>query len=154
MPESTMEPANLIRHELEFAMNAPPARVWRALVDEPSEWWHKDFYFTKSPHTMTIEAHAGGRVFEQSEDGGSLLWANVVALVPGTSLTMAGAFAPPYAGPGYATQHIELVPQDDGSTVLKISEAVFGHIGEDLQATLLIGWQMLYADGLKSYVEA
>src|SRR5438105_7066237 len=48
-PTATNAPAapssfNVVHVELEVPIDAPPKRVWEALVERTSEWWRKDFY--------------------------------------------------------------------------------------------------------------
>ena len=124
------------------------------MVDNIDEWWNPDFFFTKAPHSIRLEAKPGGQFVETAEDGSFLVWGSVVAVQPGQSITLAGPFAPPYAGPGYTTLHLSLEEMEDGhSTKFQMLESVFGYIGENLKSSMASGWQLLFGEGLKPFAE-
>ncbi len=93
--------------ELEIPIEASRERVWNALVDDTGEWWPKDFYVTADPRPITLEAKAGGRLFERGSEG---------------------------------------------ATLLKVSDAIFGQIGENLKS-IKDGWHVIFHDNFKKFVE-
>jgi uncharacterized protein YndB with AHSA1/START domain len=151
--DNTIQPVGLIRNELEIPIAAPAVQVWKAMTEEIDNWWNEEFYFTKEPRTIQLEARLGGRLYEQGSDGSGLIWYHVVAIDPGKTLTLAGPFAPPYAGPAYATLHLALEPRGDEKTLFRMSESVFGHIHEGMKSSLEDGWKLLFQQGLKAHVE-
>lgn len=141
-----------IRIELEIRIAAAPERVWKALVDDTGAWWPKDFYITADPRPMTLEAKAGGRLFERGKNGSELLWFTVFAIDPEKSMDLVGHLAPAYGGPATTMLHLELEPDGGGATLLKVSDAIFGHIGEKLQ-TIKDGWHIIFHDNFKAFIE-
>jgi len=71
-------------HEIvqEVRLEATPARVWKALVEETSSWWHRDFYTGRNPRAFHIEARLGGAMWEDWGDGQGLDGRRHDALVP------------------------------------------------------------------------
>ena len=151
-PAKNTMPVGAVLIELEIPIDAPPARVWKAFVDSIGAWWPKDFYVTAEPRPMTLEAKAGGRMFERGKDGSELLWSTVIALDPNKSMDMVGYLTPAYGGPATSMIHLEFEPHGDGATLLKVSDAIFGRIGEKLQS-IKDGWRVIFYDNLKAYVE-
>lgn len=143
----------LVRNELEIPIAAPIAEVWRAMIDDIGSWWDDGFYFTQKPRTIKLEARIGGRLLETGANGDSLSWGQVIAVQPGRTITMGGAFAPPYSGPAYSTLHLALEPDGDKRTVFRLSQSVFGHIHEGMKKSLQEGWTLLFEKGLKTFVE-
>ncbi len=141
-----------MRIELEIPINAPPERVWAALIDEIGVWWPKDFYATAEPGPITLEARAGGRLFERGRGGSELLWFTVIAIDPGKSLDLVGSLTPAYGGPATTMLHLELEPNGDGATLFKVSDDIFGRIGDNLQS-IKDGWRIIFHDNLKPFVE-
>lgn len=141
-----------IRIELEIPIDAAPERVWKALVDDTGAWWPKDFYITADPGPMTLEAKAGGRLFERGKNGSELLWFTVFAIDPEKSMDLVGHLAPAYGGPATTMLHLELEPHGAGATLLKVCDAIFGHIGEKIQS-IQDGWRIIFHDNLKAFVE-
>lgn len=141
-----------IRIELEIPINAPCERVWAALIDEIGVWWPKDFYVTPEPGQITLEARAGGRLFERGRSGSELLWFTVIAIDPGKSMDLVGSLTPAYGGPATTMLHLELEPHGDGATLFKVADDIFGHIGEKLRS-IEDGWRIIFHDNFKAFVE-
>jgi len=142
-----------VESNLEITIDAPRARVWKALVDEATGWWRKDFYVGKDPKGFHIEAKPGGRMYEDWGGGAGLLWYTVHAVNPGVSLDLFGHLAPRYGGPATTLVHIELA--DAGArTTLRLHDAIYGAVSEDFGSQTDAGWMALMDDGLRPYVEA
>lgn len=127
MTKSTEE-VGLVRSELQIPIAAPIEAVWKAMIDDISSWWDDGFYFTQKPRTIQLEAKIGGRLLETGANGDSLSWGEVIALQPGRTITMGGAFAPPYSGPAYSTLHLALEADgDEAHGVPTFAERVWPH---------------------------
>jgi uncharacterized protein YndB with AHSA1/START domain len=150
-PSQATEDVGLVRSELELSIGAPIETVWKAMTSDVASWWDEGFYFTGKPHTIQLDARIGGRLYETGAGGDALSWGEVVAIQPGRSITFGGPFAPPYAGPAYATLHLALEARGD-VTVFRLSQSVFGHIHEGMSSSLQQGWNTLFG-GLKAHVE-
>ena len=55
--------ATVARVELEIPIKAPAADVWRALLEDTTLWWPREFY-TGAAKGFHIEPRLGGRVYE------------------------------------------------------------------------------------------
>ena len=148
MPHTTSAPV-FERAELEIRIHAPRERVWKALVEETTFWWPKDFY-TGPAKGFHIEPRLGGRVFEDWGNDSGAIWYQVFAINPQTSLDLQGAMAVPY-GPALSLLHLELA--DEGrATVLRVSDSTLGGSG-DCDGTKQEGWRQVFDAGLRAYVE-
>ena len=108
------QPVTATRIELEIPIEASPERVWNALVNDTGQWWPKDFYCTTDPGPITLEAKAGGRLFERGGDGSELLWFTVLALAPNKSMDLVGHLTPAYGGPAGPRSLFQLPPGCSG----------------------------------------
>ena len=144
MPASTMQ-----RIELEIEIAARPPEVWRALLNDTTFWWPRDFY-TGPAKGFHIEPYLGGKVYEDWGGGHGVVWYQVFAINPEVSLDLSGCLAVPY-GPAFSLLHIELAPRAT-STVLKVSDSTFGDARADA-AGKIDGWQQVFGAGLKAYIE-
>lgn len=142
-----------VRAVSQVRIEAPPARVWRALVEETSKWWPAGFFSRPEAKAMRFEAHVGGRQWEDWGDGQGLLWATVVGVRVNESLLTAGELFPEYGGPARLLTSYSLKADGDG-TVLRIVDCAFGDCGPKLAGSLESGWKTLIADSLKPWVEA
>jgi uncharacterized protein YndB with AHSA1/START domain len=141
------------RAEVEVTLGAPRERVWKALVEEPGQWWPRDFYVGQTPKGFIIEARPGGRVYEDwGNDGGALWYTVLVVEAPGL-LELAGFLTPAFGGPATTTARVTLREQG-GSTVVKVEEAVFGRVDENTVPRLREGWRTLMGQALKAHVES
>ena len=139
--------------EVEIEIAATPERVWKALVEDTTFWWPKEFYTSPRVKAFHIEPRLGGRVYEDWGDGAGVVWFQVFALNPLHSLDLQGCMAVPY-GPAHTLLHLELETRG-ATTVLKVSDATIG-LQHDCGAggSKADGWRQVFEGGLKKYVEA
>lgn len=143
-----------ISYELEIAIEAPRQRVWRAIVDETTQWWLPDFHMVDADSTVEFDTRAGGGLVEHHPAGGSLLWYTIQWFRPDQYMMyLVGQLAPDYGGPSTNHMKIALESGGDDSTVLKLTDAHHGHIEDSSVASLHAGWNQLFREGLKRYVE-
>ena len=90
---------------------------------------------------------------ETHADGGSLLWFTVQWCTPGEVLYLVGHVAPDWGGPATSMLKIALEEAAAG-TLLRFSDAHYGHISDENLASLEEGWKQLLGTGLKRYVES
>ena len=145
--------ARVLTLELEIPIHAPREKVWRMLTEEIHQWWPRDFYASSNPKAMRFETKLGGRLYEESADGGGVLWYTVIAVTPGVSVDLAGNLTTAFGGPAQTLLRLALREQGD-QTVLELSDAVVGNVGDRTAATLEEGWRALFEAGLKQFVEA
>ncbi len=152
----TSTPFNVARVELEIEIDAPPAKVWEALVGEATGWWLRAFYAGGDKATsFVIEPHLGGFAYEQWGDettGSRHAWYQVVAIDPGKMLRLSGAIAPSFGGPASTMLELTLEPRKDG-TALRILDGAWGAVGEAMESSMGDGWRQMFTDGLKAFIE-
>jgi uncharacterized protein YndB with AHSA1/START domain len=144
--------AGVLDIALEFPISAPAARVWQALTDEPDRWWPRDFHVSTGEPRMRFEARLGGRLYEEDRDGGGAVWYTVIAIAPGRSIDLVGHLSPAYGGPATTLLRLELRPEGE-RTVLALTDALHGRIGDRTRDSLESGWRTLLDGGLRRYLE-
>lgn len=157
-PRRTAAPAAFLRKsqvvffELDIRIAAAPARVWRALTQDTAKWWPADFLCAPDSKGVKLEAWPGGRLFEEAENGGGLVWFNVVALTPPKSMHLAGHIIPPYGGPATSLLYLSIDRTPSGS-ILRVHNSVLGYISKSQLAGTIDGWRQLFVGGLKPFAE-
>lgn len=141
------------QYELSITIEASRERVWRGLTDQLSAWWLPDFHMLGTDSIVILEPNAGGRLYEQMGDQ-HLLWYSVLAIQKNESLDLVGHINAKYGGPATTMLNLTLNSVSAKSTTLRISDSLYGRVSEDLVSSLNGGWQMLFSDGLKTFVEA
>jgi uncharacterized protein YndB with AHSA1/START domain len=144
--------AGIVTLEMEITIDAPRKEVWRMLTEEVHRWWPRDFYASADPKGMKFDATLGGRLYEESADGGGVLWYTVIAVTPGVSVDLAGHLTTAFGGPAQTLLRLALREQGK-RTVLELSDAVVGNVGDRTEATLEHGWRALFEAGFKQFVE-
>ncbi len=145
-----------LQYELEISITAPPATVWRALLDETQAWWLPDFRMVGPESVVTLDPVAGGRgLVEELPGGGSLLWYSVQMHAPAQhQLWLVGHIAPDFGGPATSMLKLEAGPDGETGCRLRISDALLGNVSEAMARSLHEGWSQLFGTGLKSHVES
>lgn len=134
---------------LEWPVEASVQRVWEALFERVESWWPAAHRAVGGGAVMSFEPRLGGQLREARADGGGLAWYEVIALEPPRSVDLAGHLATRYGGPASSLLHIEIVPgARDGTSILKLTDSVFGRIGPNLRSSLGEGWQAIVGEGL------
>ncbi|MCH9685968.1 MAG: SRPBCC domain-containing protein [Deltaproteobacteria bacterium] len=122
-------------------------------MERPNDWWIADLRCVAGESTVELDARAGGTLVESNPDGSSLLWFTVISVEPQRSLNLAGSLAPPFGGPCQTYLLIEL-EQEAGTTVVRMTNSMHGHVNEAMLSEMESGWRMLLDNGLKALVEA
>ena len=139
---------------LEWPVKASVQRVWDALFTQPQKWWPHAHRAIGEDAKMTCEALVGAQMREDSASGAGVIWYTVFALDPVRSVDLKGDLAARYGGPASSFLHIEIVPgSSDQTSVLKLTDSVFGRIGPEMKASLTSGWQGIFGDGLVAFIE-
>jgi uncharacterized protein YndB with AHSA1/START domain len=139
--------------ELEVKIDSSLERVWKAIVEETSEWWPREFFTSAGTKGFIIEPRLGGRVYEDWGGGAGLLWFTVIGLNPPTTLLLLGHLTPAFGGPAMSV--LELALQSVGeSVVLRVTETVSGRAEQSMEATLRDGWIAIFDAGLRVFVES
>jgi hypothetical protein len=145
-------PAGVVVVDLEIPIRASRERVWSGLTENVHAWWPGEHRGLGPKSRLRFEPHPGGRLYEEDDAGGGLLWYTVLALEPRASLTLAGHLAPPWGGPATSLVRFELEARG-AQTVLKVKDSIFGAVDEAFRASTTGGWKSILGDGLARYVE-
>jgi hypothetical protein len=153
--QTDMEAAGIAEVALEWTIAAPVQRVWKTLFDEPEAWWPQSHRAGPSGSVMRFEPVLGSTLREEAPEGAGLIWYMLIALTPFKSLDLSGNLASRYGGPATSLLHIALEPgPEEGSTVFKLTDSLFGRLGPEMAASVSSGWQSILGDGFKRHVEA
>ena len=147
----TTQEAQVLQYEFEIEIKATPSRVWKALTGQLSQWWLPDFHTLGTDSLVTLEPMPGGRLYEENGDRG-LLWYTVLAIAPGESLSLAGQCTSDWGGP-YSSQLVLKLAESGQGTRLTVSDALFGRVDANQVKSSQSGWQLLFDEGLRKFVE-
>ncbi len=139
---------------METHIKASPATVWQALTDDAGKWWPAEFFIggEEGKRSYHIEAVPGGRVYEEWEGGGGLLWGQVCHSVPEQLLQTVGYMFPEWGGPSISFMTWRLTASDNGCT-LHFSEGAIGKMPDQWTAEKEKGWKFLLDGVMKAYIE-
>lgn len=152
MPDHQELHVRAVQYELQVPIEASRERVWRGLTDQLNSWWLPDFHMLGADSTVTLELRAGGRLYEQQGDR-ELLWYTVLSVSPEESLNLVGYCTPEFGGP-LTTMLSFRLHEEGNSTLLKVTDALYGHVKDGQDTSLESGWTTLFNDGLKAFLEA
>lgn len=139
---------------LDWEIAASAQKIWRLLFDAPESWWPADYRAGPDGSVLLFDERVGGTLREERPDGGGLVWYNVAALDPMRSVDLSGHLASRYGGPATSLLHIELSPgKADGSTLLRLTDSVFGRLGPGFRVSASGGWHAIVGEGLKPFAE-
>jgi uncharacterized protein YndB with AHSA1/START domain len=130
--------ALLVEHR--FAIAAPAAKTWEALV-HPERYWPADHTWSGRREALSIDARAGGCYCERW-DGGSAEHGRVVMAVPGKQLTLDAALGPFLDMAISGTLAIAL-EEKDGATTAVVTYRVSGDAAHKLDGLAPIVDQVL-----------
>ena len=129
-------------------IQAPPERVFRALVEDVADWWGAPYAIIDDPETISIEARLGGLVRENRGDH-EALWGVVSEFEPGAVLAWTGSMG---LGSGaHGTVTYTLTPGGSG-TSLTVHHVSFGLFSSGMAEGYGYGWDDLN-HRLKTLVE-
>src|SRR6185295_18447657 len=136
------EEIGVVHIELEIRIAARPERVWQALTGEMGRWWPRDFYAGPEAKNFILEAHLGGRMYEDWGIGAGAIWYIVTEIDPPRSLGLSGHMPAAFGGPATSLLRITLTA-DGGSTVLRLADSEFRRPTAEARASLEEGWRAL-----------
>lgn len=136
---------------VELWIEAPVDRVWTKMTAEMSEWWPRDFLCTKA-EKIQLELWPGGRLFEETPDGGGIMWGTVYRIDPGSTLEFIGHMTPQFGGPSITMVRMTVEADGDSATKFTMVDSVLGAFAEDTKESLDEGWAYLWG-ALKAYCE-
>jgi uncharacterized protein YndB with AHSA1/START domain len=107
-------------------INAPPLKVYSALIERIGSWWDPDHTFSGDSRNLSIEPKAGGCFCERLPDNGGVRHLTVVMLSPGKELRMTGALGP-LQEDGLAGSMTWRLSEAAGSTRVELTYSVGGY---------------------------
>ena len=134
----------------EIPIDAPPAAVWKALLDVGT--W---FRFDDVPDfpTMMLEPRVGGLLTSSNADGSVQMFSGIVAHLEREKLLRINGPMGMTHLPAMNVMIWELQPQQGGrATKLRFCQRAFGYITADLQKNFKGGWKQLWPQ-LKALAE-
>ncbi|MBS1712637.1 MAG: hypothetical protein JSS71_13030 [Armatimonadetes bacterium] len=142
-------------HEIivELDINQTQQNVWDAMLNRLPEWWPADFVGFPGKGKVKFEPVAGGRLYKETEEGGQLMWGNVVGIYPGEAIEISSIVTPAFGGPSLNFIRMALLGETGGVTKFRLSNTVMGHMSAEGEGSVTEGWQYLFG-GLKTYCEA
>jgi len=107
-------------------IQAAPQEVYRRIF-RVGEWWSSQHTFSGDAHNLSLEEKAAGCFCEKLPNGGGVKHMEVVYLVPGKAIRLAGALGPLGSLAATGTMEIQLSAADKG-TRLEVTYAVAGYL--------------------------
>ena len=123
-------------------VGCPPQRAWALFTDGIATWWPLATHSLGEERavTCTLEARAGGRIFERLDDGSERDWGTVTACEPPRRLVVCWSLVP-----GRAATEWEVRFQADGAgTRVELEHRGWEALGADavqLRENYHGGWE-------------
>ena len=145
--------AEISQINMELEIDATREQVWKALTDNIGDWWPVEFYAggKVGKRRFLFEAHPGGRMYEQWDNGGGVLWGTTVCADPNVLLQVLGYSFPNWGGPSQSYNTWELKENGSGARLL-FSESTLGRVSDRNLAEKDKGWKFLLHT-LKAHLE-
>jgi len=137
---------------IEIHINAPIAKVWDTVLNRTSDWWPGDFLCHEGSKEIKMEPFVGGRIYEETADGKSLLWGTLVNIHPNKTLEFIGHSTPQFGGPSLSMGKYELTESESNSTNLQFTNVIMGNCSDEGTQMVTEGWNYLLGE-LKNFAE-
>jgi uncharacterized protein YndB with AHSA1/START domain len=129
-------------------VKATPARAFEVFTERMGRWWRKDHHLlTQSPlKDVIVEPRAGGRWYEQNEDGSECDWGRVLAWEPPGRVVLAWQLTAEWKyDPNFVTElEIRFIPEGLATRVELEHRNLerFGEKADEIRAVLdsVEGW--------------
>jgi len=131
-----------------IGIEAPPERVFDALVDDTAAWWGAPYSLIDEPETITIDPRLGGLVRE-SRGGREALWGVVSEFERGAVLAWSGSMGLGPAAHGTVTYTVK---EDGTGSRVTVRHESIGPFSDDAAGQYDYGWDDLN-HRLKALVE-
>jgi DNA-binding transcriptional ArsR family regulator len=142
-------PPNISIVAMEIPIKASKEKVWKALTEDITFWWPRNFYTKSDAKSFHLEPKLGGRMYEDWGGGQGLVWYNVFGLDTPNSIALQGFMG---AGYGPACTILELtLAEMDGITTLKLVDSTIGKTDSCEKES---GWKELFHGSFVPYVES
>jgi uncharacterized protein YndB with AHSA1/START domain len=140
--------------KFEVSIDAPPAKVYDALVGQIGSWWDSEHTYSGDAKNLSIDPRPGGCFCEKLPKGGAIEHLRVIYVAPREVLRLSGALGPLQAS-GVAGSMTWKLTGDGDSTHLQLTYSVGGFIdgGFDKVAPAVESVLRGQFDRLKLFVE-
>jgi uncharacterized protein YndB with AHSA1/START domain len=136
-----------IKIEMEMRINAPREKVFAAFTTNYDKWWPHRYH---DDSTCSVEAKAGGHIYEQFKAGGGAITGTVVYIEPPYKLATSG---PSSLGRGLSSYSVATCEEDGENTLFKRSMELWGSISEEVEKMYRDGGHQLMEVALRGYLE-
>src|SRR6516162_4454177 len=113
--------------QFEVSVNAPPAKVYEALVGQIGSWWNPEHTYSHDAKNLSIDARPGGCFCEKLPNSGGIEHLRVVYVAPPQVIRFSGALGPLQASGVAGSMTWKLTGESD-STRLELTYSVGGFI--------------------------
>lgn len=113
--------------KFEVNVNAPPVKVYDALVGQVGSWWDPAHTYSGDAKNLSIEARPGGCFCEKLPNGGAIEHLRVIYVAPREVLRLSGALGPLQASGVAGSMTWKLTGESDNTRV-QVSYSVGGFI--------------------------
>jgi uncharacterized protein YndB with AHSA1/START domain len=131
----------------EHVINAPKARVFKALTQEVGTWWSHGF---EKDSKISLDLRLGGHFKEEYKNGGGCLFAVVRWWRPDEAIELEGSMAFDGAVQGLFSYTLE---EKGGTTLIKFEHKFFGMMSDEAKGQYNQGWDELLGRDLKNWIE-
>jgi uncharacterized protein YndB with AHSA1/START domain len=140
--------------QFDVSVNAPPAKVYEALVGQIGSWWNPEHTYSHDAKNLSIDARPGGCFCEKLPNGGGIEHARVIYVAPREVLRLSGALGPLQASGVAGTLTWKLTSGTD-NTRIQLSYSAGGFIdgGFEKMAPLVENVLRQQLDRLKQFAE-
>ena len=140
--------------KFEVSVNAPPAKVYDALVGQIGSWWNPNHTYSHDAKNLSMDARAGGCFCEKLPNAGEIEHLRIVYVSPPQFLRLSGALGPLQASGVAGSMTWKLTGGPD-TTRIELSYSVGGFIqgGFEKIAPAVEAMLREQIDRLKLFVE-
>ena len=140
--------------KFDVSINAPPAKVYDALVGQIGSWWNPEHTYSHDAKNLSIDPRPGGCFCEKLPNGGGMEHLRVVYVAPPQVVRLLGALGPLQASGVAGSMTWKLTGGPD-NTRLELSYSVGGFIpgGFEKIAPAVEGMLREQLDRLKLFIE-
>jgi uncharacterized protein YndB with AHSA1/START domain len=140
--------------KFEVSVNAPPSKVYDALVGQVGSWWNPEHTYSHDAKNLSIDPRPEGCFCEKLPNGGGIEHLRVVYIAPPQFVRFSGALGPLQAS-GVAGSMTWKLTDGPDNTRLELSYSVGGFIpgGFEKIAPAVEAMLREQLDRLKMFVE-
>jgi hypothetical protein len=146
--------------DFEIPIGRPREDVWASIIRESGRWWRTEregqVRLRRIGFSHEFDDPEAGDVFEERgrDAGTSRLLYTVTEIVPMSVIGLAGEIGAHEHGPATTLLRLELVDADDGATLLRVTNSVFGRTDAGTEGRMRAHVAEVFGRDLRQYAEA